>query len=70
MDKQGTPLRDGIRAARESWNAAVQAADGAATSPARETNEFATLAKCPDGPAGFFYTAVHDTWLWRGPRRW
>ena len=43
VDNQGTPLRDGIRAARESWNAAVEAADGAATSAARETDGFATL---------------------------
>jgi hypothetical protein len=65
VDKQGTPLRDGIRAARESWNAAVQAADGAATSAARETNEFATLAKARTAPLAPFYTAVHDTYVAR-----
>ena len=65
VDKQGTPLRDGIRAARESWNAAVRGADGAATSAARETNEFATLAKARTAPLAPFYTAVHDTYVAR-----
>ena len=65
VDKQGTPLRDGIRAARESWNAAIRAADGAATSAARETNEFATLAKARTAPLAPFYTAVHDTYVAR-----
>ena len=65
VDKQGTPLRDGIRAARESWNAAVRAADGAATSAARETNEFATLAKARTAPLAPCYTAVHDTYVAR-----
>ena len=65
VEKQGTPLRDGIRAARESWNAAIRAADGAATSAARETNEFATLAKARTAPLAPFYTAVHDTYVAR-----
>ena len=63
VDKEGTPLRDGIRAARESWNAAMKAADGAATSAARETTEFATLAKARARPLAPFYTAVHDTYV-------
>ena len=65
VEKEGTPLRDGIRAARESWNAAMKAADGAATSAARETTEFATLAKARARPLAPFYTAVHDTYVAR-----
>ena len=65
VDKEGTPLRDGIRAARESWNAAILAADGAATSAARETTEFAMLARARARPLAPFYTAVHDTYVAR-----
>lgn len=65
VDNQGTPLRDGIRAARESWNAAVEAADGAATSAARETDGFATLVKAKTAPLAPFYTVVHDTYAAR-----
>ena len=65
VDKEGTPLRDGIRAARESWNDAMKAADGAATSAARETTEFATLARARARPLAPFYTAVHDTYVAR-----
>ena len=37
----------------------------AATSAARETNEFATLAKARARPLAPFYTAVHDTYVAR-----